>query len=175
MKEPMCVLQDWVMRLSLMQQAVLMTATRGPDDTPKYGSVKMLVRWYRRCVLLGAFERTTLTDPYTKGGGSFTGPSYYTSAGEDIDNWELRMDVIVHGYLQQLDALPHHFQMHFLHAAEIMGYKHPVPRIRAWWSKLYCTLVNDLHLHPESEADMDARLSDDREAWLARNNPATVE
>jgi len=35
--------------------------------------------------------------------------------------------------------------------------------------------VNDLHLHPETEEEMDRRLGDDRAQWLERADSATVE
>ncbi|MGH6753369.1 MAG: hypothetical protein ACREDP_14485, partial [Bradyrhizobium sp.] len=66
------------------------------------------------------------------------------------------------------------FQLHFLHAAEIVGYKHPDLQIRGWWHNTYLRLVHDMHLWPETEAQMDSRLGDDRSGWLARNDPATV-
>lgn len=91
------------------------------------------------------------------------------------DGWEPLMNVVVDGYLRDLDAIPHHFQMHFMHAAEIVGYKHPDRRIRDWWQALYLRLVHDMHLFPEPEADMDLRLGDDRSQWLARADPATVD
>ncbi len=83
------------------------------------------------------------------------------------------MDGVVAGYLQELDAIPHHFQLHLLHAIQIMGYKHSDPRIRAWWGRVYVRLVEDLHLHPESEKEMDRRLGDSFEGWLHRADPAT--
>lgn len=90
-------------------------------------------------------------------------------------DWTSRLDHIVDAYLRDLDMLPHHFQLHFLHSAEIVGYKHPDPRIRAWWAGLYVRLVHDMHLFPETEAQLDARLGDSREGWLERADPATVE
>ena len=83
------------------------------------------------------------------------------------------MDNLVADYLRSLDAIPHHFQLHLLHAVEIVGYKHPDRLIRGWWSRVYVRLVNDMHLHPESEVQMDARLGDTREGWLHRADPAT--
>lgn len=46
--------------------------------------------------------------------------------------------------------------------------------IRFFWHRLYLRLVNDLHLHPESEAELDERLGDTREGWLKRADPATT-
>lgn len=199
------VLQEWIGGLTLMQQTVLLTAVRGPDGLPKYGPAKMLLRWYRRCILLSAMDRAVLENPLIDAGGSFTGPSIslLTLQGravdraearaderaykkwelslddaiadqEDEDGWEPLMHDIVGQYLRDLDAIPHHFQLHLLHAAEIVGYKHPDGRIRRWWQQTYERLVHDMHLWPETEEQLDQRLGDCREQWLARNDPATV-
>lgn len=165
--------QDWVHELPIMQQSVLLGAIRGPDGLPKYHDVKYLLRWYRRCVLFSALDGCVLATPYAHGGGSFTGPSYDPTTLPHA--WESPMDRLVDRYLQSVDELPHHFQLHFLHAAEILGFKHPVPHIRDWWLDVYMRLVNDMHLHPETEAEMDDRLGDDRSGWLARADRATTE
>ena len=163
------VIQDWVSSIPMMQQTVLLTAVRGPDGLPKYGNIKFLLRWFRRCVLLSAIDGKVLDNPFDENGGSFTGPS----VSETL--WEPAMDKLADGYLRDLDGIPHHFQMHFMHAAEIVGYKHPVYRIRIWWNRLYTRLVHDMHLFTESEKEMDERLGDSREGWLKRADRATTE
>jgi len=170
----MIVTQPWTHALPMMQQTVLLTAVRGPDGLPKYGGVKMLLRWYRRCILLSAIDGKVLTDPIEPNGGSFTGPSLTYPATEDCEPWEDLMDQVVSDYLRELDAIPHHFQLHFMHAAQIVGYKHPDDRIRAWWGRVYVRLVHDMHLFPEPEAALDRRLGDSRAGWLERADPATV-
>lgn len=195
------VTQEWTHDISMMQQSVLLTAVRGPDGLPKYHPVKYLLRWFRRCILLSAMDGRVLTDPYEPNGGSFTGPSVVvkpvTVAGEFAefmaggslrdasqhapfaarwhDSWTKALDDWVTEYLRSLDEVPHHFQLHFMHAAEIVGYKHPDPRIRDWWRVVYERLVHDMHLWPESEEQMDQRLGDDRSGWLARADKATVQ
>ncbi|TXH17965.1 MAG: hypothetical protein E6R03_02970 [Hyphomicrobiaceae bacterium] len=186
------VTQAWVGEIPLMQQTVLLTAIRGPDGVSKYNSCKMLLRWYRRCVLLSALDKKVLTDPYARNGGSFTGPSMsvdnedaaklhmptfgaaYPEAHDQLD-WRFTMDELVGHYLKDADAIPHHFQMHFLHAIEILGYKHPRRHIAEWWQRVYIRLVHSLHLHPETEAELDRRLGDTREGWLERADVATVD
>src|SRR5689334_20644517 len=107
------VLQDWVQDLSFMQQSVLIAAVRGPDGIEKNHVSKFLLRWYRRCVLYSAFESqkagkpVTLEDPTSPGGGSFTGPLVGITIEEAVSQ-----------YCKSLDELPHHFQFHFMHAAE---------------------------------------------------------
>lgn len=169
------VTQPWTHDLPMMQQTVLLTAVRGPDNVAKYETVKYLLRWYRRCVLLSAMDGRVLADPHENNGGSFTGPSYYPNKYAPDEPWEKPLGDVLDGYLRSLDMLPHHFQMHFMHAAEIVGYKHPDERIRYWWHHCYVTLVKDLHLEPESCEQMDARLGDNRKGWLAANNPATCD
>jgi len=56
--------------------------------------------------------------------------------------------------------------MHLIHAAEILGYKHPIIYIRRFWNIFYLDGVKDLHLHPETEAEMDKRLGDVKENWI---------
>jgi hypothetical protein len=169
----------------------------------------MLLRWYRRCILVSAIDGRVLDNPWDKNGGSFTGPSIdlnYSKihvaerergaleslsdqavrfSGDISDDeaiaslvepggWEFYLDQHAHRYLTSLDEIPHHFQLHFLHAAEIVGFKHPDGRIRAWWRGLYERLVHDMHLWPETEEQLDRRLGDRRDQWLERADPATV-
>lgn len=151
------VLQDWTNDITLMQQSVLIAAVRGPDGIRKDHSVKVLCRWLRRCFLLSAFDGRALTDPYEPGGGSFTGPCK-TDDVEGIDHATVL-------YLKSIDELPHHFQLHLMHAAEILGYKHPDDDIRIWWLNFYLAIVKDAHLYPESEKQMDFRLGDKEDQW----------
>lgn len=182
----MIVTQEWTHSLPLMQQTVLLTATRGPDGLPKYGAVKMLLRWYRRCILLSALDKKVLTTPYEDNGGSFTGPSFSPrdvlcaehALYHDDDScdrpWESELNNIVDEYLRTLDAIPHHFQLHFMHGAEILGYTHPEARIRTWWAKLYVRLARDMHLWPETMEQLNHRLGDDERGWRFHVDPATA-
>lgn len=197
-KQPIPVLQPWVMQLPLMQQSVLMTAVRGPDGVAKYHPVKNLMRWYRRCVLVESFRRHIITvpfnppkllDQYGKLGGSFTGPSLTIQEvvahdkgadpmSPDYDGlkWEYAMnELVVTKYVQSLDELPHHFQMHLMHSVEIVGYQHPDARISEWWRQLYRRLAHDMHLTAETKLEMQRRLGDTMEGWLARSDKATTE
>jgi len=183
------VLQPWVMELPFMQQSVLLTAVRGPDGEAKYGPTKYLLRWYRRCILLSSFEGRVINNPWHNDGGSFLGASldiiyprdggaYKYSAINTPDathfTWQAAMDYWVDAYLKSLDSLPHHFQMHFMHSAEIVGYKHPEDDIGEWWENVYRRLAHDMHLHPETMEEMDKRLGDSRDGWLARADKATT-
>jgi len=168
------VLQDWVHELPFMQQSVLITACRGPDGLPKDHVAKLICRWLRRCFMLSAFEGRVIDTPEHPGGGSFTGPSIPRSHPEEPGDKPLSFRMrehllakLVGEYLRQVDEMPHHFQLHILHAAEILGYHHPKQWIRRWWHEFYCELVGDMHLYLERQSDMDRRLSDQKEFWEA--------
>lgn len=183
----MSVLQQWVEDTTFMQQSVLMASIRAPDGLRKDHPVKVLMRWYRRCTLLSAFDRVVLDNPFSPGGGSFTGPFTAEHAGEyrfvrmtagEVEEWwdvvstlEQRQEVfdgMRKVYLRYVDEMPHHFQLHLMHAAQIVGYKHSDPAIAKWWLDFYHMIVNDAHLFPESEELMDMRLSDTEAGWRAR-------
>lgn len=155
------VLQPWVQDLTFMQQSVLITGCRGPDTLHKDHIAKVLCRWLRRCFLYSAFEGKIMDGPYDGGGGSFTDPCVFPSADKpDID-------AALTEYLRSVDEVPHHFHLHLMHSAEILGYRHPNPKTRAWWHKAYLRMVNDMHLLREPQEMMDARLGDNERSWRA--------
>lgn len=194
------VLQSWVEELPMMQQSVLLTAVRGPDGLPKYHSSKYLLRWYRRCILLSAMDGKVLDNPWDENGGSFTGPSLIREWDSQFRRWSFRpwgtlrdgsghgptnsfphlfsardaMSEWVSSYLRCLDEVPHHFQLHFMHGVEIIGYQHPDGDIGSWWYSTYLRLVADMHLRPEPKEEMMERLSDNRDNWLKHADSATT-
>lgn len=175
------VLLPWVNNLPMMQQSVLMAAIRAPDGLRKDHPVKVIMRWYRRCVLYGAFEQLEFITPFEKGGGSFTGPFAFEHAVDmglvdpgdhmawesEDDQWET-FDKTREVYLRCVDEMPHHFQLHLMHAAEIIGYHHPDLVKQKWWRQFYYTVVNDMHLFPEDQTAMDKRLGDNETHWHDR-------
>lgn len=177
------VQQDWVLRIPYMQQAVLFAAIRAPDGIQKNHPVKVLLRWYRRCILISAFEKRRIDNPFDLGGGSFTGPFTERHAQKHckflferlssqkalgLEDMQCMFDYMREVYLEHVDELPHHFQLHFLHAMQIVGCHHPVEKIAEWWKHFYLMIVNDAHLHPETDDEMNTRLSDNRDEWKKR-------
>jgi len=167
------VLQAWVEQLSLMQQTVLLGAIRGPDGIGKRHKAKPLIRWYRRSLLLSAFDCKVLDNPGTPGGGSFTGPSISFSVDEltpeaKVAQWTKAMHPVVSDFMDSRDELPFHYYTHFMHGAEILGYKHPDSTIRGFWNGVYVRMVHALHAWPETEAQLDQRLGDTEDGWRSR-------
>lgn len=170
------VLQSWVQNLTLMQQSVLLGSIRGPDGIQKYSAAKYLLRWYRRCVLISAFDNCVLNTPHDPRGGSFTGPSFYVAdiADQQSVDWRPSMNGVIDNYFKEFDTYPGHFTKHFMMAAEILGYKHPDDKIRIWWHDFYLRLVKDMHLNPETEEELDLRLGDNRDRWIKGAERATA-
>lgn len=181
------VTQPWVNALSFMQQSVLLSAIRGCDGIAKRHKAKVVVKWYRRCVLLSAFDGRALTDPFESGGGSFTGPiaelpPHHEGYGDmmvtgmDISlyDWKCSMlQRVADDFVDSRDELPQHYQTHMMHAFEIIGYKHPDAAIRDYFKELYERLAHAFHLWPETEEQMDKRLGDNEVSWRARMDRST--
>ena len=163
------VIQEWVTDLTFMQQTVLLSAIRGCDGIAKLHNAKPLVRWYRRCVVLSAMDGKVLTDPWSPGGGSFTGPLFENLAPESYDEY---LKISVDSFVRSRDDLPLHYVTHTMHAFQIVGYKHPDPDIRKFWLGVYTRLVHAFHLWPETEEQMDKRLGDTLEGWREREDAA---
>ena len=150
------VQQIWATALPLQQQSVLLLALRGADGTPKHHPHKAVQRAYRASVLVAAKYGRPLR--WGEKADSFMGLDHFADRGL----WECdRTD-----FFGACDELPSHFVSHLMHGAEILGYKHPDERFRDRWREFYLSLVSSLHLQPETEAQMDARLGDwGRESW----------
>ena len=134
------VVREWVSKLTWKQQTTLLCACRGVDGFSKDHVSKPLTRIYRHAVLKSA----DIT-------GSTGFMAFYPNEiAKIIDQF---MDF-------QLDSYPMHWLLHFTHAIEIIGYKHPDFDTRSFWMCLYVKIVKSLHLNPETEDQLDFRLQD---------------
>lgn len=168
LQPPRSVLQDWVMRLPLMQQTVLIGAVRGPDGFIKDHPVKPMLRWYRRCILISAMDGVVFQDPWSPGGGTFAGPSVdHVEKG-----WGAPMLLRVDAFMRTIDEFHVHSWLHLAQAFEIVGYQHPNGEICVWWNKVYVRMVHAMHLYPESKGQLDSRLGDTFDGWLERADPS---
>ena len=136
------VLHDWVTGLTFQQQALLLTGMRGPDAMPKHNAAKAIVRYLRGAVI--------------KPAGTWSGFNDNDFMWGDYDYFI----VYAKSLLEDPDAYPFHFMMHLIHCAEVVGYKHPDKIIRDHWFTFYTAACDSFHMTPETEKQMDDRLSD---------------
>lgn len=149
------VLKDWVMELPLAMQGTLLTAVRGPDGVRKDHPVKLLIRTLRRVILHGAKPT----------------PNGFMSKSEVVNSpamaAELMLPLNDHHeisywlnklFAHYMDECPHHWLMHFIHSAEIIGYTHPVKETSMLWLKVYVEACYSFHMNIEAKTDMIERL-----------------
>lgn len=126
------VLKEWVTELPLMMQGTLMTSIRGNDLQPT-PHMKPVTRWLRSlCLNNGNPENDFMDVPKL--------PS--------VEEFE-----------DELEYLTLHYFLHFLHSLEIVGYKHPDHDTAETALDYYLRLADWCHLAPETEEEMDERLS----------------
>lgn len=150
---------EWCLDLPIQQQSVLFLAARGPDGIAKFHPCKAVVRAYRGTVLVAARYGRLLD--WGEKADTFMSLDRFASDfywSEDLK-----------GYFDNVDSIPHHYQMHLMHGAQILGYHHPEARFRNRWRTFYDLAVEDMHLNPETVEEMDERLNDwNRQEWEGR-------
>jgi hypothetical protein len=150
------ILQDWVQALGLRHQGTLMTAIRGCDTAPKDDPSKLFVRCYRALVL----------NPHC-------GDVSRAASFVEWPGFRAIQDRF-HAFRRNMDHYPHHYVMHLMHAIEIVGYKYPISAtiggvngyaIRIQFESMYRYLCKGMHINPETEAELDARLNADEDSF----------
>jgi hypothetical protein len=123
---------DWVQSLPHKMQSVLFSGLRGPD-TGHYPNLKAVVRWLRPVTQHNA-------DPTT---------DYMRN--EEMPDWKALQ--------KEIEFTSFHYFEHLALALEIIAYKHPdeLKRNYAWF--LYASMIELLHANPETEEQLDARLT----------------
>lgn len=137
------VLHDWVCGLTFQMQALLLTAMRGPDENNKYNAAKAIIRYLRGVVIKPAGDWDNKNDNDFMWGE-------YTSLFQHY----------VEEFWKDHDEYPHHFIMHLVHCAEVVGYKHPDRTIAQFWGDFYQDACHAFHMNAETEEQLDSRLSD---------------
>lgn len=137
------VLHDWVCELPFQMQALLLTAMRGPDENNKYNAAKAVIRYLRGSVIKPAGDWSGKND------NDFMWGEYILKFGEYSE-----------AFWADHDEYPHHFIMHLIHCAELVGYKHPNRCVRECWENFYLTACEAFHMNPETMNQMDERLND---------------
>jgi hypothetical protein len=135
---------------------VLFLASRGPDGIEKHHPCKAVHVAYRATVFLaGKYGRLL---EWGEQADSFMSLDVF---GHD-HRWETAVDA----FFRSWDTLPAHYVKHLMHGVQILGFKHPDQRFRQRWGLLYLRFVEEFHLQPETEEQMDLRLGDwNREDW----------
>ena len=135
--KPCSVIHDWLNTLTFKQQTVVLVALRGFDGVGKGDPSKPLIKALRATVLRNA-------NPDAK----------------DFMHVDLSWGQVQDFLEDNSHSYPLHWVMHFAHAAEIIGYKHPEASVRTWWIHLYWEVCKILHVTPENEEQLDCRLCD---------------
>lgn len=136
------VLHEWVHGLTFQMQALLLTSMRGPDENNKYNAAKAIVRYLRGTIC--------------KPAGVWNGRNNNDFMWGDYDIF----DKYRAEFWADHDEYSHHFIMHLVHCAEVVGYKHPLAEIRHWWLRFYLEACGAFHMNPETREEMDKRLND---------------
>jgi hypothetical protein len=154
--KPTALFPAWVRHLTLQQQAVLALALRGPDGFPKFHPSKHILQYLRASIIKAAHLGRMLQP------GEHIG-SMMTLRGFDspvFAGGEMSWSIALREFKQVEDELPIHYYTHIMHAAQVLGYKHPLELFRQRWFSFYLSCCDYHHVPPEQEEDMDARLSD---------------
>lgn len=146
------VLQPWVMEIGLRHQGVLVSAMRGCDIAPRHDPSKLAQRIMRGAIL----------EPHA---GRLANPKTYIWRVENDQTWWQHMSA----FLGNWDQYPNHYVVHFIHAAEVIGYCGPdiFPVYARRWARFYYDACHILHLNPETKEQLDFRLNAD-EATFAK-------
>lgn len=135
-------LHDWVHATTFQQQALLMTGMRGPDENNKYNAAKAITRFLRGAIC--------------KPAGNWDGKNNNDFMWGDYTNFNQYAEAFWHDH----DEYPHHFIMHLIHCAEVIGYKMPNRTAAEFWQDFYTDACRAFHMNPETEEQMDQRLND---------------
>ena len=159
------ILHDWLGKLPFQQQALLMTAMRGPDGCPKNNSAKDIVRFLRGVCLKPAAEMNiTKNDP-----NDFMWFAYemqvndFFNEDKEVNKFLPPVNVFYNSmamFWDDHDAYPHHFIMHLLHSAEVVAYEHPSREMREYWQMFYLKGCEAFHMNAERSEQMNQGLND---------------
>lgn len=128
------VIQDWLGEYcSWKEQSVLFSALRGCDGSEKNDGSKNLIHNFRALILKDADPSSTFME-------------------------ERPIDMKV--FCNNTDHYPVHWLLHFMHGAEIIGYRHPDHIIAMKWQHIYYDIVHAFHMQPETKEVMTERLKD---------------
>lgn len=131
------------MELPLREQGTLLTCVRGCDLVPKMpldSTARRLVGSLRHAFMVPADPREVDAAP-----GCFF-------ISQPPTDWKA----------SELGHYPQHWLSHVMHAAQVIGHRHPAIEVRKAFRSIYEKMVRSEHLNPETFSQYEARLSEDR-------------
>lgn len=148
------VLQEWVQKIPLREQGVLVLALRGPDGHRKEAGAKNVVRALRGCVMVTGATGQPLLPGANLPDDSFM--QMYRIGHVEESPWnEAALE-----FFRAWDEYNVHFLFHLAHAALILGVRHPESRIATRWHAFYHRCCAKCHVSPETPEQMIYRLKD---------------
>ena len=146
------VLQDWVNTITRRKQGVLILALRGPDGFAKEHANKDIIRTLRACVMNSGREGTAMQLGQAYASDKFMRMDLIA----DKAIWEITLDK----FFSSLDEYNMDFYLHLIHAAEVLGFHHPLFIVKHRWSAFYERACDMMHVNPETKEQFDLRLAD---------------
>ena len=143
------IMQAWTFTCGLRHQGVLTAAVRGCDTLPKHAAAKTMSRFYRGTVLNAHC-------------GDVKGAKTFMSLPES----KAEFDATVALFFDEHDALPFHYVLHLMHAAEIVGY-YREDEYGEMWKSFYLRLCKRMHIVAETKEQLDTRLNKDENSFFA--------
>jgi hypothetical protein len=136
------VIRPWVSDLGNRHQVALLTALRGCDYIQRDNTARPIVKALRFAIMdMG--DETPLAE-----------------ANNFLCNNLMWFEM--KAFLNDWDRYPVHFLHHLMHACEVVAYKSPDHFMASACKMVYRGLIQNLHVNPETEQQMDARLNDGR-------------
>lgn len=135
------IVKPWAAKLGLRHQGVLMAAIRGCDSLTKENPWKELTRVYRGVVLEAHVGDPAKAVSFMK--------------VLTVDEFE----GLCNEAASDFDSLPIHYVLHFMHAAQVVGYHHPEEIEALKWRTFYIHMCRKMHLNYETQEQLDARLN----------------
>lgn len=148
------VLQPWLSNIPLREQGVLVITLRGPDGVPKEHGAKNIVRAIRGCIMVPGATGAPLLPGQNLPDDSFM--QMYRIGHVDEGPWQ----EATLAFFRAWDELNVHFLFHLLHAAAVLGIRHPESRVRTRWWDFYCRGMRKAHVNPETPEQLMDRLKD---------------
>lgn len=160
------VLQEWVNEIPLKEAGVVVMALRGPDGVRKEHPSKNVVRAFRAVTMVSGVTGRPLT--LGEDVGEFM--QMHRIGCPDPAMWNETMRL----FFAEWDSYNVHFLLHLMHAASIVGFRHPNEMIMKRWWDFYITGCGAAHLMPEVPHLIRYRLrSPPRDHWTTELQRAT--